>query len=367
MILTNNTLVDVAGLKGIYELIQKTCESHIAVSEHKVGYDLTTDTSNKNYPLTFLESNINSEVEGSLETFHIALSIADRLPNDYDSADLINTKAKIDQILSEIHYKFENVACNVEVSGLDKMHYDDVNEDVLAVIRGELSITIPRYTANDAVALDVPEFGTISHIIYSTEFNTTLGVDTNITHSLNSLDITAQFYLAGERVTVDYTIVDANTIKVNTDESLVGLDVVILAAATGSISKYSALFDLAAGVSETIEHGLNNSRILAQFYHNRERVEVDYSISNKNGIIVTSNTDYEVLKVVVMASDIAHIVNTSAGVSRVINHNLNTDDIQVQFYLAGENIVVDYTITDLNNITIKTDSNITGLTIVIFR
>jgi hypothetical protein len=365
MIYTNNTLVDIAGLKGIYELIQKTCNSHIAVSQHKVGYDILSDNSDKQYPLSFLDSNISSEVDGSLETFNIALSIADRLPNDYSEEDLINVKSKIDQIISELHYKLENVATNIKISGLDKLHYDDVNEDVLAIIRGELSVTIPRYTAHDAVSLEVPEYGSNS-VKYSVEFNTTLEDDAIVNHNLNTTDITVQFYLKGERISVDYTIVDENNVAVNTDEAIEGLDIVIFASSVGSVSKYSGFTDLYTG-GFPLEHNLNNKRIIAQFYHNNERIEVNYSIIDANTINITSDVALDDVKVVIMASNIVHTINLTADSNRLLNHNLKSEDIMVQFYRSNQLLNIDYTILDENNIIVKSNSSLTTVIVVIFR
>jgi hypothetical protein len=365
MIYTNNTLVNIAGLKGVYELIQKTCNSHIAVSQHKVGYDILSDNSDKLYPLTYLDSNISSAVEGNLETFAIALSIADRLPNDYTEEDLINVKSKIDQILSELHYKLENVATNLAVSGLDKLHYDDVNEDTLAILRGELSITIPRHTAHDAVVLEVPDFGSDS-VKYSVSFNTTLREGAVITHNLNTADITAQFYLRSERVSVDYTIIDENSIQVNTEEAVQGLDVVIFATVGGVVSKYSAIRDLEFG-GFSLEHNLNSRRVIAQFYHHNERIEVNYTITDPNTIRVLSEVALENVKVVVMYSNIAHTVNLTAHTKRVLNHNLKTEDIMVQFYQNNQPLQIDYTVTDSNNITLLSNTSLATVLVVIFR
>jgi hypothetical protein len=297
MVLTNNILIDVAGLKGVYELIKKTCEAHIAISQHKVGYDLTTDNSDKQYPLSYLESNIGSQIDGSLETFQIALSIADRLPNDYSSDDLVNVKSKIDQILSEIHYRLENVATNVGISGLDKLHYDDVNEDVLAVIRGEISVTIPRYTARDGATLVIPEYGS-----------------------------------------------------------------------NDGVSKYSVFAELEADIAEIVEHNLNSNMIIVNFYNEfNERIECNYSIIDNNRIQVESAVSTTVL-IVIIASEILHKVNLTAGVEHTLTHSLGTDRILVQFYTAaGENISVDYRIADLDTITILSQIDITGLSVVIFK
>jgi hypothetical protein len=313
-------LLRIQGLKGIRDFTRDVSLAHLAVQQFKSGLNLLDDSTESNYPLAFLESDFNSSTQGTKETYSISLNIADYLPNDASEEDVIDGMSKTEQILSEIHYAMTQVASNVLISEINKTSFRDYDSDNLVVTRGEFTITTPRFTARSSTPVDklsIQDNKAIRPVTLYKPDGTKL--------ELNSGAI---YYLP-------------------------------------SFQENSMTLTLMTNTPYVLSHNLNSENILVTFLFDSLQYIADYSIIDNNTIQITSAVDIYNLQVIVQVADFTTMVAMVAGVGNTITHNLNSTQIDVQFYIDNTGVIGQYTIVDANTILVTSDIPITALKVVI--
>jgi len=319
----------IQGRKGVRNIIKAVCEAHEAIAQFKTGLNLLEDASESDYPLAFLEYDYSGSTSGDVESYPIALCVADYISADASTDEIFNAMCKTDETVSEIHTYLQQIRnIKLKVGDVKKQTFQDYDDDKVVVTRAEFTIDIPRYTAKDNKVIGELKF-------------------------IDSKPVTL-VYPDGSKVELKAGSVFYMPTNSPDDEVVTPVD------------EFTNSVNLTANTPYTLTHNLN-SDVLVKFMLDGAAVISNYDIIDQNTVLITASVDVFNLQVTVVAADYAASVNMVANTPQTIIHNLSSTNLTVQFYLNNEAVLADYTIIDLNTITVESDIDVTALKVVIAK